>query len=197
MRLTKNVLIGASFIVAAAALAVVLPMLASGPQGPTAAPTGPLEVMIIRHGEEPKSGPDLDDTGRARAKALAALFQTPFGMPTSIFAAKSSKQSARPVQTCEPLAKSLKLPIDDRFGEQEYKKVAKSILESSKHSGGHVVVCWKRETMSQLAAALGVANPPAEWPAEQYDHVWRIAYVGGKATLTDEVQGIRLPGTAP
>ena len=193
MRLNRNVVIGASFLVAALGMAVVLPMLASGPQGPTARPTGPAEVMIVRHGEEPKDGPHLDDRGRARAEGLVSLFQNPFGVPTSIFAAKSSKQSERPVETCEPLAKSLKMTIDERFDEQEYKKVAKSILESSKHSGGHIVVCWKRETMSQLAAALGVANPPAEWPAEQYDHIWRVTFSRGKVTLTDEVQGIKIP----
>jgi len=158
-------------------------------------PSAPGEVLLIRHGEEPKSGPDLNDQGRARANALVGLFEHPLMQPSSIFAAKSSKQSARPVQTCEPLAKAIGLTIDERFDEKDYKAAATAILQGEGAAGRTVIVCWKRETMPELAAALGVANPPVEWPSKQFDHIWRISYAGGKVTMKDEEQGIKLPGS--
>jgi hypothetical protein len=187
MRLTKH-----AVILAIAAAAV--PVLAAGQRGITTTPAGPVEVLIIRHGEEPNGGPHLNDQGRARAKALIGYFKDPLSRPTSLFAAKSSKQSARSVETITPLSKALGITIDHRFNDQQFKKLATTILHGSRHAGGHVLVCWHRETMTELAAALGVANPP-QWPGNQYDHVWRIRYgPNKKVTLTDEPQGLTLGG---
>ena len=161
----------------------------------TRSPSAPGEVVLIRHAEEPKKGPDLSDQGRARANALVGLFEHPLMQPANIFAAKTSKQSARPVQTCEPLAKAIGLTIDERFDEGEFKQVATAILQGEGAAGRTVLVCWKRETMPELATALGVSNPPVEWPSDQYDHIWRISYAGGKVTMKDETQGIKLPGS--
>lgn len=204
MKSTNPLVVSAGLLAAAVAFALALIFLA--PRTPAAqAPAGsvapvqasssaPGEVLLIRHGEEPKNGPDLDDRGRARANALVGLFEHPLMQPATVFAAKSSKQSARPVQTCEPLAKAIGLTIDERFDEKEFAQLATAILQGPGPAGRSVVVCWKRETMPELATALGVANPPIEWPSNQFDHIWRISYSGGKATLKDELQGIKLPG---
>jgi len=188
MRLINPIL---AFVLAAA---VAVPVLAERQRGVTATPAGPVEVLIIRHGEEPNGGPHLNDLGRARANALINFFKDPLSRPTSLFAAKSSRQSARSVETITPLSKALGIPIDVRFGDQDYKKLASSILHSARHDGGHVLICWHHETMTELAAALGVANPP-KWPSSQYDHVWRIRYEKGKKViLTDEPQNLPLGG---
>ena len=162
-------------------------------RGVTTSPAGPIEVIIIRHGEEPEGGPHLNDAGQARAKGLVAMFMAdPFSAPTSLYAAQSSKQSERSVETLQPLSKALGVPIDAEFTDQEFKKLATSILHGSRHAGAHVLVCWHHDTIGDLAAALGVANPP-KWPSSQYDHLWRIRYSKDKkVTFTDEPQG--LPG---
>ena len=38
--------------------------------------------------------------------------------------------------------------------------------------------------LPDLTKALG-ATPPYVWPDTQFDHIWRIDYVDGKAKLTD------------
>lgn len=191
MRLISNSVVLSICWIGLAVAAAPRPVRAEDQRGVTTTPAGPVEVVIIRHGEEPKDGPHLDDRGRARAKALIGLFGDPFSVPTSLFAAKSTKQSARSVETLTPLSKSLRIPINTRFTDQQYKQLAKTVLHGSRHAGGHVIICWHRETMTELAAALGVANPP-QWPSNQYDHLWRIRYgKDKKVTLTDELQ--RLP----
>jgi phosphohistidine phosphatase SixA len=178
----------------ALAAVAVAPLIAERQRGVTTMPAGPVEVLIIRHGEEPNGGPHLNDQGRARAKALIKFFKDPLTRPTSLFAAKSSPQSARSVETLTPLSKALGLRIDVRFNDREYKKLASAILHGARHAGGHVLICWHRETMTELAAALGVANPP-QWPSNEYDHVWRIRYEKGKkVVLTDELQNLPLGG---
>ena len=45
---------------------------------------------------------------------------------------------------------------------------------------------------AQMAAALGVSNPPA-WRPKDYDSIWVITYTGGKALLSIEREGIVPP----
>jgi hypothetical protein len=192
MQKLKQVLPILIFLAVVIAAAAAIPALAHLERGVTGTPAGPREILIIRHGEEPKDGPHLNDEGRARAKALVGLFQDPFSVPTSLFAAQSSKHSERSVETLEPLAKALGVPIDSRFSDQEFKKLATTVLHGPRHAGGNVIICWHRETIQDLAAALGVTNPP-EWPSEQYDHIWRIQFTKGKkVSFTDEPMGVKL-----
>jgi hypothetical protein len=85
------------------------------------APAGnyPQHILIIRPGEKPEENGDehLSSRGAARAAALPSLFfipksafQTkpaPFSTPDCIYATRASKNSNRPVETVQPLAKAL------------------------------------------------------------------------------------------
>ena len=55
----------------------------------------PAEVFIIRHAEEPVTGPHLSDQGRERAKALVQLFSSRFTKPTALYATATSGSSTR------------------------------------------------------------------------------------------------------
>lgn len=148
---------------------------------------GPATVLLIRHGEEPDNGPSLSDRGRDRAKALAKLFPERFPTPTALFSARTTKASARSMETLEPLAEALHLPVDDRFVDTRYSELALLLLTDRRYSDGHILICWHRETMPALAGALGIARPP-KWPSSQYDGLWFIRHAGTKATLSLESQ---------
>jgi phosphohistidine phosphatase SixA len=149
--------------------------------------SGPADVLLMRHAEEPDHGPDLNDRGRDRSKALVRLFPQRFPTPTALFAARTTKESARSAQTLEPLAATLGLPVDDRFVDTRYAELALTLLSEPKYAGAHVLICWHRETMPALAAALGVERPPA-WPSSRYDRVWFIRFAGTRAKLSEESQ---------
>jgi hypothetical protein len=83
-----------------------------------------------------------------------------------------------------PLAKALHLPIDDNFKDEDYEDLAAALL-SGKYAGKVVLVAWHRGKIPQLATALGATPPYDRWPEQQYDRIWRIDYVNGKATLHD------------
>jgi hypothetical protein len=158
---------------------------------------GPADVILIRHAEEPESGPHLSDRGRERARALPTLFPARFPRPTVLFAMRSSRQSARSVETVQPLAASLHLPIDDQYSNARVADLAKHVLTSSDCAGAHVLICWHHDSIRELATALGVSSPPP-WPSSVYDRVWFLQYAGGKPTLKEESQRL-LPkdGNAP
>ena len=168
-----------------------LVMMACGPSRSPAAL--PAEVLIIRHGEEPehRDSPHLNDEGRARAAALHKLFANRFAPPTVLFAARSSHESERSVETLEPLADRLHLRIDDSFSDDRYQKLAETILTERKYEGAHILICWHHATIPELADALGAHHPPS-WPERQYDHIWQLRFKGRTVTLTDEAQGLKL-----
>jgi hypothetical protein len=156
-----------------------------------AARAGPAEVLIIRHAEEPPKGRHLNALGRDRAAALTGLFPGHFAAPTVLFAATQTKQSARSTETLEPLAAALHLHIDETYAEPQVRELAHAILTRPEYAGSDVLICWHHETIVDLAAAFGVDRPP-KWPHAQYDHVWRIRFAAGRASLMDQPQNLRL-----
>jgi hypothetical protein len=153
-------------------------------------PQPPATIFLIRHAEKLSNGEmDLSAAGSERAKLLVQAFSSngnrpDLPTPQVLFAAHVSAHSNRSLQTLLPLATSLHLPIDDSFKDEDFEDLAAALL-SGKYAGKVVLVAWHRGEIPQLATALGATAPYARWPAEQYDRIWRIDYVDGKASLRD------------
>jgi hypothetical protein len=151
-------------------------------------PHPPATIFLIRHAEKLTNGEmDLSEAGSERAQLLVQAFsgkRPDLPTPQVLFAAHISAHSNRSLQTLLPLATSLHLPIDDSFKDEDYEDLAAALL-SGKYAGKVVLVAWHRGKIPQLATALGATPPYTRWPTEQYDRIWRIDYVDGKASLRD------------
>ena len=116
-------------------------------------------VFVVRHAERADtaagaspmmaSDPDLSDAGRARAQSLAAMLKD--AGVTAIF----TTQYKRTRQTAEPLAKTLGLEVtvvnaNDMAG----------LIEKVKAATGNVLVVGHSNTVGDVVAKLGVADPP-------------------------------------
>jgi hypothetical protein len=122
--------------------------------------------------------------GTYSAAAAAPAKAPRFATPAFIFATQVSKHSNRPVETITPTAIALNLPINSKHADEDYGKVANDILTNEKYAGQTVLVCWHHGKIPDLAAALGVDNPP-KWPGTVFDRVWQITFEGGTATLAN------------
>ncbi len=156
---------------------------ASGPQPPAT-------ILIIRHAEKlPNGDTDLSPEGYARAQLLLKAF-IPLGVrpdlptPQYIFAAAPSTHSNRSGLTVIPLADALHVQINQDFKDHRYADLAAELL-SGRYAGKVVLVSWHHGKIPELAAALGATPPYNPWPEQQFDRIWRIDYVNGKATLRD------------
>jgi hypothetical protein len=146
----------------------------------------PDQVIIIRHGEKPDQGADLSPRGRQRAAALAPFFLDGGApSPVAIYAQRSTDQrpSRRPLETVAPLARELKLDVKT-CDHDDYAAMVKEILGKAEYDGKVVLICWEHKAIPDLAAALGVDNPPA-WRSHAYDRIWIVKLKDGKATLQD------------
>jgi hypothetical protein len=159
------------------------------------APVRPKTILVIRHAEKPARGLDLSPQGFERAEALPALFQKsdsrpePFPTPDFIFAAESSDESKRPVETVQPLAKKLGLSIDDKVKDKHFVKVTDKLLNDKKYDGKTVLVCWHHGEIPNLLVALGVTPKPDDVPPNVFNQVWVVTFdAAGKAKLEQRPQ---------
>jgi hypothetical protein len=164
---------------------------------PTPAPTQslatrPAQIILIRHAEKPadEEDPHLSRAGVRRAVRLVSFItsdpaMTRFGTPAAVFATRTTKRGngQRTQETVAPLARALKLPVQTPFLGRNYAALAHRILANPAYAGKCVLICWNREEIPQLAAALGVAPAPPKWNDAVFDRVYVITYGGGKATL--------------
>jgi hypothetical protein len=150
----------------------------------------PGQVIIIRHGEKPPDGTtnfNLSRKGKIRAAAIAAYFHSdarelPHGRPTAIFAMgaddkPSEDHSHRPVETVQPLAYLLDMPIQGQFTHNRYLQMVKHVLEDPRYDGKIVLICWAHGVLPNIAKAFGVKNPsPDPWPEDLYDRLWVLDF---------------------
>lgn len=147
-------------------------------------------ILMIRHGEKPKSGTGLAVAGQERAQAYSIYFQNYLlnSSPVKLnylFAAANSNASHRPVLTITPLSTATGLKINQKHKDKDYQKVATDILTNSKYDGSSILICWHHGEILKLAAALGAKGlPPSsnwpgpKWPGQVFGWVLQLCYDG-------------------
>ena len=149
-----------------------------------------LRVVIIRHGEKPDNGDNLDCQGLNRAMALPKVLFTKFGIAKEIYIptvnAGSKTKSARMFQTITPYAVKYGLDINSSYDTEDYKQLAKDVLQQR----GTVILVWEHNAIPHIAKALGVQEDIRDWPNNDYDSIWIITYQKGKVTLTADKEGL-------
>lgn len=153
--------------------------------------TRPAQIILFRHAEKPadKANPHLSPEGVQRARKLVGFLTTDpvvnqYGKPVAIFATKTTRDDdgQRTQETVAPSAAALKLQVQTPFLSKDYKQLAKLILGNPAYAGKTVVICWNHEVIPELAAELGVAQPPP-WKGKEYDQVYVISWRGRAGTL--------------
>ena len=144
----------------------------------------PAKVILLRHAEKPddENNVHLSRDGQARAQALVGFFSNRFGIsitnpPAALFATRPIRgsRSLRPYETLEPLAKALKVPIQQPETAFRYDRLAAHLLKNPAFEDKTVVVCWVHEEMDDLARALG-AEVKKDWKGSVYDRVWVLTF---------------------
>jgi broad specificity phosphatase PhoE len=155
-------------------------------------PPHPHTIFIIRHAEKPDDAndPNLSEKGRKRADAMPRF---PFPTLAAIFAAKTTPESERPVETVTPLAAALSLEISAKIKDKEFPLLVSQVL--SEHlEGKDVLICWHHEQIPHLTRAFGVNLPRSYKWLDVYDRIWVLTYlIDGTVSFEDRPQRL-LPG---
>ncbi|MCX6109928.1 MAG: histidine phosphatase family protein [Proteobacteria bacterium] len=169
---------------------------------PIAALAAPAQVIIIRHGEKPPRGNELNKQGWQRARALVDVFKSnaqfnSFGPAVAIYAQKpkDSQGSLRSIQTVTPLAQSLGLTIDSFFLRAQQQQLANDILHDHRYDGRMVVICWEHNAIPRIVEAFGYLDGPSNWDGDDvYDRAWVLSFSGEEVVSFADVPQQALPG---
>ena len=144
-------------------------------------------VYIVRHGEKPDSGPDLNEQGKLRASLLPTWFanhpeDVTHGLPVAVFAAAPASPggSVRSIKTCAPYASQQHVPLNSSFVKDQYDAAARLILSAPSSRDKSVLVCWEHKMIPYLAHVLGATTAPDTWPDDTFDRVWMLTFHDGK-----------------
>lgn len=152
-------------------------------------PRFPAAILIVRHGEKPDDHSDshLNDVGRVRADMLAKTFPSLYPNLSVLFSAAASSHSNRSYETIDPLAKTMRLAVNNSFSDSQHAELAEYILRGSEdYSGKTILICWHHENIPALAREdLGQESAPTFWRDEVFDQIWQIDYSSdGHSTFT-------------
>jgi hypothetical protein len=170
-------------------------------------------IVLLRHGEKPDAGlGQLNCQGLNRSLALPAVIAKIFGRPDAIFAPNPSDRKeddgtlydyVRPLETIEPTAISLGLPVNTGFGFVDVNGL-RTALEQPAYRGALVLIAWEHTQAAILARDLLAAHgsDPAvvpEWHGRDFDslYVIRIVRTGTTAAASFEHMHEGLDGQPP
>lgn len=169
----------------------------------------PAQVIIIRHGEKPENGNQLDARGVARANALPGFFQNnpiadAYGPPVAIFAMqpKNANQadgsdeigSLRAIETVTPLARRLGEQVFDPYMKDEFPSLVQTVMAAPQFTGRTVVICWEHTVIPQMAQDFGLNGGPTNWPDSVFDVAWVLRFTNNKVTSFGLIPENVLPG---
>jgi hypothetical protein len=138
----------------------------------------------MRHAEKigDPLDPHLSQDGYVRAAKLADYIPDTFGIPQFLIASSISKHSVRPIETLEPLATKIGVPIDTTYADQDYGALASLLFSDPRYAdtGTLIVVCWHHGNIPLMANALR-AKPgsyPDPWDAQVFNQILILNYSG-------------------
>ena len=151
----------------------------------------PLKVIIIRHGEKPKLGDNLNCQGLNRSQLIPAVIVSKFGIPVFSYipsvGSDSSTKHARMFQTITPLAVKYNLTINSKFTGKDSAGLVNDILKKY----GTVLVVWDHKSIVPIIHAFGINNTFLKWNENDFDSIWIITFTNGIAVLTKDSEDLK------
>lgn len=143
----------------------------------------PAQVVIIRHGEKPADGNELNEIGWQRANALPNFFENnktvmTYGTPVAIYAGAPSKPggSIRSIQTITPYANKIGLPVNKTISKDNVYELVNEIMNTPGYDDRTVVICWEHSVIPEMARDFGATSAPMIWDSNVFDRAWVIRF---------------------
>ena len=154
--------------------------------------SGPARLIILRHAEKTgdKRDKHLSGPGWERAEKLAAYVPQKFGRPDFLIAASNSEKSKRPVETLEPLAKALGLPIEAQYDDEQVDELIDELARVPRYAGKFGVISWRHSDLSALIRDLGAPDGafPSAWDPMVYDLIVELTFSDGHVSARQITQ---------
>lgn len=167
----------------------------------TVAYSAPAQIVIIRHGEKPATGNELNEQGWKRANALVSFFGenkiiNEFGTPIAVYAGAPNKPGAsiRSIQTITPTAKNLGLEVHQSITKDQIDLLVNEVMNTKEYDNHTVLICWEHSVIPDMAHLFGATDAPDTWDSNVFDRAWIIRYTDGQVSSFQNIAQHLLPG---
>jgi hypothetical protein len=155
-----------------------------------------LKIVFMRHGEKPEKGGNLTCKGLNRSLQLPAMITQKFGIPDYTYVPKlamgDKTSHARMFETVIPLAVKYNLVINSKYDEKDFTGLAAEL----KGLKGTVLVVWEHSAIAGVVQALGIGDE-LKWGSDDYDSIWIVSFIDGKAKLSMDKEGLNPSNNCP
>ncbi len=150
-----------------------------------------LKIVIIRHGEKPKLGDNLNCKGFNRSLLLPKVIVEKFGVPSysyvpAVVGAEATTKHSRMFQTITPLAVKYNLQINSLYNGKDSAGLAIDVLQKR----GTVLIVWDHKNIVPLVNAFGIHDYFLKWQDDDFDSIWIITFNNEKAALSKDREGL-------
>jgi hypothetical protein len=172
---------------------IVTLLMITGLAGTANADTEPnlsrLKIVIIRHGEKPVPGDNLNCKGLNRSILLPAVIKAKFGVPDFVYVPApllgKQTQGVRMFETVVPLVTKYNLKVNSKHQTKDYEQIAADLKDKT----GTILVVWEHKAIPYITNALGIDDKLA-WANDDFDSIWIVTFKNGKAILTKDKEGL-------
>jgi len=151
----------------------------------------PLKVVIIRHGEKPKNGDNLNCQGLNRSMLIPQMIVSKFGVPAFSYipsiGTDSATKHARMFQTITPLAVKYNLAINSKYTGKDSAGLVNDILK--RH--GLVLVVWDHKSIVPIIHAMGINEAQLKWNDDDFESIWVITFSNSMPILTKDTENLK------
>jgi hypothetical protein len=141
-----------------------------------------LKIVMIRHGEKPLKGDNLNCQGVNRSLQLPAVIKAKFGIPDYVYAPAlelgTSTKHSRMFQTVTPLVAKYNLTVNSSHAEKDSEEIAADF----KTKTGTILMVWEHKAIAPIVKALGINIQNLNWPDDDFDSIWIITFPKGVPT---------------
>jgi hypothetical protein len=81
----------------------------------------------------------------------------------------------RSIQTVEPLARRLRLPVRSGYVKTQSSDLVAEVMGQEAYDGKTVLIAWAHEEIKSLARSFG-ARHTGKWQDAVFDRVWRLTF---------------------
>ena len=163
--------------------------------------SAPSQIVILRHGEKPVTGNELNEKGWKRANALVDYVIenkviNEFGNPIALYAGAPTNAGGaiRSIQTISPLASRLGLEINKSITKKELSLLVNEVLNAKEYENHTVLICWEHTLIPEMAHLFGASNAPDTWDSNVFDRAWVIRFYDGQVKSFQNLAQHLLPG---
>jgi len=143
-------------------------------------------LVFIRHAEKSDDGSHLNCRGINRSLLLPALLYRKFGRPEAVYVPRLKQGTAtkhlRMLETIRPFLIKYDLRLNTAFDVDDLHGLATSLYREN----GTVFIVWEYHRIPAIVRCLGVGSAAGEWNDKDFDSIWIVDFVKGKAVLSKD-----------